>query len=67
MLPPGLEIREACQQDSPAIRAVHMEAFKGSEEADLVTALEQDGGTEKVLSLVAEKDGEGVVGHVLFR
>uniref|UniRef100_A0A061QZ00 Putative acetyltransferase n=1 Tax=Tetraselmis sp. GSL018 TaxID=582737 RepID=A0A061QZ00_9CHLO len=59
-------IREACPEDSSAIRAVHIDAFKNTEEADLVAALTGDRGARNVLSLVAELEGNGVVGHVLF-
>ncbi|WP_329570360.1 GNAT family N-acetyltransferase [Kitasatospora sp. NBC_01266] len=52
--------------DAPAIRRVHMAAFPGPEEADLVDALRRDPAWLPDLSLVAV-DGRGlVVAHALL-
>lgn len=59
----GFEIRTAEPGDAAAIRAVHLAAFPGPDEADLVERLEQDG--DVVLSLVAVEQ-DRVVGHVLI-
>lgn len=56
-------IRPATQRDAADIRAVHLAAFPGPVEADLVEALDRDG--DAVISLVAEVEGR-VVGHVLL-
>ena len=56
-------IRDATASDAAAIRAVHLAAFPGPDEADLVERLERDG--DVVLSLVAVEEGR-VVGHVLI-
>lgn len=52
--------------DAPATRRVHMAAFPGPDEADLVDALRRDGSWLPALSLVAVDDRELVVGHALL-
>ena len=56
-------IRPEIDTDIPTIRQIHLAAFDGPDEADLVDAL-GDGG-HVLASLVAEIDGQ-VVGHILF-
>jgi putative acetyltransferase len=56
-------IREERPVDVERIRAVNLEAFETSTEADLVDALR--GRATPLISLVAE-DGANVVGHILF-
>lgn len=56
-------IRPERAGDAAAIRAVNLAAFEGSEEADMVDRVRQNGGTQ--LSLVAETGSE-IVGHILF-
>ncbi|MEU9128163.1 N-acetyltransferase [Kitasatospora sp. NPDC048540] len=52
--------------DAPATRRVHMAAFPGPEEADLVDALRRDSAWIPALSLVAVDDRDLIVGHVLL-
>ncbi|MCX4745136.1 N-acetyltransferase [Kitasatospora sp. NBC_01287] len=52
--------------DAPAIRRVHMAAFPGPEEADLVDALRRDPAWLPALSLVAVDEGGLVVAHALL-
>jgi putative acetyltransferase len=56
-------VRPATDDDSEAIRAVHLAAFPTSAEADLVDRLRRDHDSE--ISLVAEQAGE-IVGHVVL-
>ena len=58
-----MQIRPERRTDIPRIRAVNLEAFETSTEADLVDALRTQ--AEPIVSLVAE-DGEAIVGHILF-
>ncbi|MED7950890.1 MULTISPECIES: N-acetyltransferase [unclassified Streptomyces] len=58
--------RVECPEDAPATRRVHMAAFPGPDEADLVDALRRDPAWLPGLSVVAV-DGSGlVVGHALL-
>lgn len=59
----GVVIRDERENDRAAVRAVHLAAFPGPQEAALVDALRVD--ADPVISLVAELDG-AVVGHILF-
>ncbi len=52
--------------DAPATRRVHMAAFPGPDEADLVDALRRDPAWLADLSLVAVDERELVVGHALL-
>ncbi|WP_457033602.1 GNAT family N-acetyltransferase [Kitasatospora sp. P5_F3] len=52
--------------DAPATRRVHMAAFPGPDEADLVDALRRDGSWLPRFSLVAVDGRELIVGHVLL-
>ncbi|MFJ9517021.1 GNAT family N-acetyltransferase [Kitasatospora sp. NPDC101801] len=52
--------------DAPATRRVHMAAFPGPDEADLVDALRRDGSWLPALSLVAVDERELIVGHALL-
>lgn len=56
-------VRAAAPTDRAAIRAVHLAAFPGADEADLVEALSRDG--DLAISLVAVEDG-AIVGHIAF-
>lgn len=56
-------IRTERPMDASTIRALLIEAFEGTGEADLVERLRADG--DSVIALVAEKAG-AVVGHVLL-
>jgi len=56
-------IRPERPADIQGIRAVNLEAFETSAEADLVDALRTQ--AEPIVSLVAE-DREAIVGHILF-
>jgi len=62
-LPQGISIREEQVQDQDGIRQVNRIAFDGEYEAAVVDRLRENCST--ILSLVA-KDGEAVVGHILF-
>ncbi|MFE4972996.1 GNAT family N-acetyltransferase [Kitasatospora sp. NPDC056651] len=58
--------RVECPEDAPATRRVHMAAFPGPDEADLVDALRRDPAWLPGLSVVAV-DGTGlVIGHALL-
>ncbi|MFB7128106.1 GNAT family N-acetyltransferase [Kitasatospora sp. NPDC056273] len=58
--------RIECPEDAPATRRVHMAAFPGPDEADLVDALRRDPAWLPGLSVVAV-DGAGlVIGHALL-
>ena len=59
-----MNVRPEAPPDREAIRGVHEEAFPTSSEARLVDALREAG--HLWLSLVAEEEEEGVVGHVAF-
>ncbi|MFJ9772202.1 GNAT family N-acetyltransferase [Kitasatospora sp. NPDC101157] len=58
--------RVECPEDAPATRRVHMAAFPGPDEADLVDALRRDPAWLPGLSLVAVDDVGLVVGHALL-
>ncbi|MGW6913651.1 GNAT family N-acetyltransferase [Kitasatospora sp. NPDC054939] len=58
--------RVECPEDAPATRRVHMAAFPGPDEADLVDALRRDPAWLPALSLVAVDAGGLVVGHALL-
>ncbi|MFE7563357.1 GNAT family N-acetyltransferase [Kitasatospora sp. NPDC057500] len=58
--------RIECPEDAPATRRVHMAAFPGPDEADLVDALRRDPAWLPDLSLVAVDDSGLVVGHALL-
>jgi putative acetyltransferase len=62
-LPEGITILEEQVQDVDGIRHVNRIAFDGEYEAEVVDRLRENCPT--ILSLVA-KDGEDVVGHILF-
>ncbi|MFH8382312.1 GNAT family N-acetyltransferase [Kitasatospora sp. NPDC018058] len=53
-------------QDAPATRRVHMAAFPGPDEADLVDALRRDPAWLPGLSLVAVDESGLVIGHALL-
>ncbi|MFI6845718.1 N-acetyltransferase [Kitasatospora sp. NBC_00085] len=58
--------RVECPDDAPATRRVHMAAFPGPDEADLVDALRRDPAWLPGLSLVAVEEAGLVVGHALL-
>jgi putative acetyltransferase len=58
-----MHVRRERPGDNAGIRAVHIEAFGGSTEADLVDALGDQ--ASPLVSLVADEDGR-IVGHILF-
>ncbi|MEO1369056.1 MAG: N-acetyltransferase [Acidobacteriota bacterium] len=58
-----LTLRDSVEADRAAIRRVHLDAFPGPAEADLVDRL-LDGCPERI-SCVA-LDGDEIVGHILF-
>jgi len=60
-----ITIREASEQDMPAILAVLRDAFGRDEEAKLVSALVNDPSARPYLSLVALA-GDRAIGHILF-
>jgi putative acetyltransferase len=62
-LPQGIRICEEQAQDADGIRQVNRMSFGGEYEAEVVDRLRENCPT--ILSLVA-KDGEDVVGHILF-
>jgi putative acetyltransferase len=62
-LEPHFHIREERLQDCHEVRKVNEAAFAGSDEADLVDRLREEGVI--LLSLVAEIEGQ-IVGHLLF-
>ncbi|MGW4646442.1 GNAT family N-acetyltransferase [Kitasatospora sp. NPDC004289] len=53
-------------EDAPATRRVHMAAFPGPDEADLVDALRRDHAWLPELSVVAVDERDLVVGHALL-
>lgn len=57
----NVEIRSECLTDRSSIRSLNQAAFGGTDEADLVDALRDDGFV--AVSLIAEHDGQ-LVGHV---
>jgi putative acetyltransferase len=59
----AMEIRDEVLGDHAAIRRLHLGAFPGAQEADLVERLRADG--DAVISLVAI-EGTEIVGHVMF-
>ncbi|MFJ1705219.1 GNAT family N-acetyltransferase [Kitasatospora sp. NPDC088346] len=61
-----IRIRVEIPADAPATRRVHMAAFPGPEEADLVDALRRDGAWVPDLSVVAVDERDLIVGHVLL-
>lgn len=56
-------IRIMTQADKPAVLDLTTRAFGQSDEAEIITKLENDGAV--LLQLVAEMDGQ-IVGHILF-
>lgn len=58
-------IRRETPADVTSIDEVHRQAFAGPVEADLVHALRADAGWVPALSLVAEKAGGEIAGHVV--
>ncbi|MEV7781275.1 N-acetyltransferase [Kitasatospora sp. NPDC088351] len=58
--------RIECPDDAPATRRVHMAAFPGPDEADLVDALRRDPAWLPGLSVVAVDESGLVVGHALL-
>ena len=58
-----MDIRTDSPDNYAAIRKLHLRAFPGSGEADLVDQLRRDG--DAVISLVAATDA-GIVGHIMF-
>lgn len=58
-----VSLRPATPKDHAAIRRVHVDAFAGSDEADIIEQLRADG--DALVELVAEND-DGIVGHVMF-
>lgn len=61
-----IRIRVEIPADAPATRRVHMAAFPGPEEADLVDALRRDAAWVPALSVVAVDERDLIVGHVLL-
>lgn len=61
--PITFSIRDESPQDSAAVRAVHLAAFAGVAEADLVARLYADG--DVLCGLVAEQQSV-IIGHILF-
>ncbi len=61
-------IRREAPGDAAAIRRLNDAAFGQPEEGEIVDRLRQAlaGGDEPWISLVAEIEGEGIVGHILF-
>lgn len=55
--------RTTTNEDLPALKALHVAAFKGNLEAELVEKVFSEGA--ETLSMVAELDG-AIIGHVLF-
>ncbi|MER5863615.1 N-acetyltransferase [Kitasatospora sp. NPDC002040] len=62
----NVSTRVELPSDAPATRRVHMAAFPGPDEADLVDALRRDGSWLPELSVVAVDERELIVGHVLL-
>ena len=58
-----MDIRADSPDTYTAIRKLHLTAFPGSGEANLVDQLRRDG--DAVISLVAATD-DGIVGHIMF-
>ncbi|MCX5209210.1 N-acetyltransferase [Kitasatospora sp. NBC_00240] len=61
-----LRTRVETPEDAPATRRVHMAAFPGPDEADLVDALRRDPAWLPELSVVAVDKGGLVIGHALL-
>ena len=59
----ALRIRPETVADEPAITRVIVDAFGGTDEADLVAALRRDG--DVIVAAVAESAG-AILGHVVF-
>ena len=62
----ALRTRVETPEDAPATRRVHMAAFPGPDEADLVDALRRDPAWLPELSVVAVTGAGLVVGHALL-
>jgi putative acetyltransferase len=58
-----MQLRPETPADQPGVRAVHLAAFEGPDEADLVDRLR--GSTFPYVSLVAVDKGR-IVGHILL-
>jgi putative acetyltransferase len=58
-----IRIRHETDDDEHGVRRVNLATFPTAQEADLVTALHEDGDSE--ISLVAEDEGT-IVGHVML-
>jgi putative acetyltransferase len=58
-----LQIRQEAETDRDGVRAVHLAAFHGDDEADLVDRLHADG--DALFGLVAAEAGR-IVGHIFF-
>lgn len=61
-----IQIRPEKNEDIPAIREVNFLAFKQENESRLVDAIRESEFFVPELSLVAVKDDEEIVGHILF-
>ncbi|MDH6575901.1 N-acetyltransferase [Kitasatospora sp. MAP5-34] len=62
----NVSTRAELPSDAPATRRVHMAAFPGPDEADLVDALRRDPSWLAGLSVVAVDERQLVVGHALL-
>jgi putative acetyltransferase len=60
----GIEVRQERPADRAVVNDILVRAFPTPAEGALVEALR--GRTDPQISLVAERDAEGVVGHILF-
>ena len=61
----GITVRPESAADIKAIDVVHLSAFGGDEEVNLVSALRNSAGFKSDLSLVAEFH-DRIVGHILL-
>ncbi len=58
-----VSLRPATPADHPSIRRVHIDAFSGTDEADIIEQLREDG--DALVEIVAENE-DGIAGHVMF-